>query len=156
MQPCFSFQLIYQLVGSIAVIALKTLLQVTAPGGNCWGNCLDIIKEKALIRTERCRIQPVCINLWFLLTLLAIVCFVACICLVIVFMIVVNPAVVTGLGQLLVWEWQSESYVLKQQGHFNSMVSLAYSPDGQYIVTRGEDGKVSDGILLENELLVAY
>ncbi|NXV97713.1 PWP2 protein, partial [Calonectris borealis] len=48
----------------------------------------------------------------------------------------------SGLGQLLVWEWQSESYVLKQQGHFNSMVSVAYSPDGQYIVTGGEDGKV--------------
>lgn len=48
----------------------------------------------------------------------------------------------SGLGQLLVWEWQSESYVLKQQGHFNSMVSLAYSPDGQYIVTGGDDGKV--------------
>lgn len=47
-----------------------------------------------------------------------------------------------GLGQLLVWEWQSESYVLKQQGHFNSMVALAYSPDGQYIVTGGDDGKV--------------
>ncbi|XP_034279782.1 periodic tryptophan protein 2 homolog [Pantherophis guttatus] len=47
-----------------------------------------------------------------------------------------------GLGQLLVWEWQSESYVLKQQGHFNSMVSLAYSPDGQYLVTGGDDGKV--------------
>lgn len=59
------------------------------------------------------------------------------------FMVVVNPAVLSGLGQLLVWEWQSESYVLKQQGHFNSMVSLAYSPDGQYIVTGGEDGKVS-------------
>uniref|UniRef100_A0A8C0C0K1 Small-subunit processome Utp12 domain-containing protein n=1 Tax=Buteo japonicus TaxID=224669 RepID=A0A8C0C0K1_9AVES len=58
----------------------------------------------------------------------------------------------SGLGQLLVWEWQSESYVLKQQGHFNSMVSLAYSPDGQYIVTGGEDGKVSGVILLKYEL----
>ncbi|XP_038616528.1 periodic tryptophan protein 2 homolog [Tachyglossus aculeatus] len=48
----------------------------------------------------------------------------------------------SGLGQLLVWEWQSESYVLKQQGHFNNMTSLAYSPDGQYVVTGGEDGKV--------------
>ncbi|KAM9695578.1 periodic tryptophan protein 2 homolog isoform 3-T3 [Trichechus inunguis] len=48
----------------------------------------------------------------------------------------------SGLGQLLVWEWQSESYVLKQQGHFNSMVTLAYSPDGQYIATGGDDGKV--------------
>ncbi|XP_069748532.1 PWP2 small subunit processome component [Narcine bancroftii] len=47
-----------------------------------------------------------------------------------------------GLGQLLVWEWQSESYVLKQQGHFNNMVTLSYSPDGQYLVTGGDDGKV--------------
>ena len=49
----------------------------------------------------------------------------------------------SGLGQLLVWEWQSETYVLKQQGHFNHMTSLAYSPDGQYIVTGGDDAKVS-------------
>uniref|UniRef100_H3CZ41 PWP2 small subunit processome component n=1 Tax=Tetraodon nigroviridis TaxID=99883 RepID=H3CZ41_TETNG len=48
----------------------------------------------------------------------------------------------SGKGQLLVWEWQSESYVFKQQGHLNNMASLAYSPDGQYIVTGGDDGKV--------------
>uniref|UniRef100_A0A803K9K3 PWP2, small subunit processome component n=1 Tax=Xenopus tropicalis TaxID=8364 RepID=A0A803K9K3_XENTR len=48
----------------------------------------------------------------------------------------------SGLGQLLVWEWQSESYVLKQQGHFNNMGALSYSPDGQHIVTGGDDGKV--------------
>lgn len=48
----------------------------------------------------------------------------------------------SGLGQLLVWEWQSESYVFKQQGHFNNMNSLAYSPDGQYLATGGDDGKV--------------
>lgn len=47
-----------------------------------------------------------------------------------------------GLGQLLVWEWQSESYVLKQQGHFNDMTCVTYSPDGQNIVTGGGDGKV--------------
>ncbi|KAL3880486.1 hypothetical protein ACJMK2_032721 [Sinanodonta woodiana] len=48
----------------------------------------------------------------------------------------------TGLGQLLVWEWQSETYVLKQQGHFNNMDCLAYSPNGQHIATGGDDGKV--------------
>ncbi|TFY55363.1 hypothetical protein EVG20_g9347 [Dentipellis fragilis] len=46
------------------------------------------------------------------------------------------------LGQLLVWEWQSESYVLKQQGHYFDMNTLAYSPDAQYIATGGDDGKV--------------
>jgi periodic tryptophan protein 2 len=46
------------------------------------------------------------------------------------------------LGQLLVWEWQSESYILKQQGHFDSINSLVYSPDGQKIVTTADDGKI--------------
>ncbi|XP_078051727.1 periodic tryptophan protein 2 homolog isoform X1 [Augochlora pura] len=45
-------------------------------------------------------------------------------------------------GQLLVWEWQSETYAMKQQGHSNNTNFLAYSPDGQYIVTGGDDGKV--------------
>ena len=46
------------------------------------------------------------------------------------------------LGQLLVWEWQSESYILKQQGHFDSMNALTYSPDGQRIITTADDGKI--------------
>ncbi|KAJ3260331.1 hypothetical protein HK103_000966 [Boothiomyces macroporosus] len=46
------------------------------------------------------------------------------------------------LGQLLVWEWQSESYILKQQGHQQDMTSIDYSKDGQYIATGGDDGKV--------------
>ena len=46
------------------------------------------------------------------------------------------------LGQLLVWEWQSETYVLKQQGHASGMNSLAYSPDGSLVATGGEDSKV--------------
>ena len=45
-------------------------------------------------------------------------------------------------GQLLVWEWQSESYILKQQGHFDSMNALIYSPDGQRIITTADDGKI--------------
>ncbi|KAJ3732921.1 WD40-repeat-containing domain protein [Lentinula guzmanii] len=46
------------------------------------------------------------------------------------------------LGQLLVWEWQSESYILKQQGHFLDLNTLAYSPDGQTVATGGDDGKL--------------
>ena len=47
-----------------------------------------------------------------------------------------------SLGQLLVWEWQSETYVLKQQGHFYDMNCVSYSPDGQLMATGGDDGKV--------------
>jgi periodic tryptophan protein 2 len=45
-------------------------------------------------------------------------------------------------GQLLVWEWQSETYVLKQQGHSQTLTTLAYSPDGALVATGAEDGKV--------------
>mmetsp|Transcript_40984 Transcript_40984/g.65913 ORF Transcript_40984/g.65913 Transcript_40984/m.65913 type:complete len:619 (+) Transcript_40984:942-2798(+) len=47
-----------------------------------------------------------------------------------------------NLGQLLVWEWQSETYVLKQQGHFYDLNTVAYSPDGQLVATGGDDAKV--------------
>lgn len=46
------------------------------------------------------------------------------------------------LGQLLVYEWQSESYILKQQGHFDTLNSLTYSPDGSRVITASEDGKI--------------
>lgn len=45
-------------------------------------------------------------------------------------------------GQLLVYEWQSESYILKQQGHFDAMNALCYSPDGSRVVTASDDGKI--------------
>ncbi|KAI5123252.1 hypothetical protein M0805_001341 [Coniferiporia weirii] len=48
----------------------------------------------------------------------------------------------TKLGQLLVWEWQSESYILKQQGHYFDMNTLSYTSDGQHVATGGDDGKV--------------
>eukprot|EP00298_Acanthocystis_sp_HF-20_P014129 c20648_g1_i2.p1 GENE.c20648_g1_i2~~c20648_g1_i2.p1 ORF type:complete len:886 (+),score=337.67 c20648_g1_i2:1034-3691(+) len=48
----------------------------------------------------------------------------------------------TKLGQLVVWEWKSESYILKQQGHSTNMSCLCYSADGQTIATGGRDSKV--------------
>mmetsp|Transcript_19430 Transcript_19430/g.28794 ORF Transcript_19430/g.28794 Transcript_19430/m.28794 type:complete len:893 (-) Transcript_19430:3154-5832(-) len=44
--------------------------------------------------------------------------------------------------QLLVWEWRSETYIVKQRGHAYGMRTMAYSPDGVVICTGGEDGKL--------------
>lgn len=46
------------------------------------------------------------------------------------------------MGQLLVWEWQSETYAMKQQAHSSRMNSLAYCSDGELVATGGDDGKV--------------
>ncbi|RHY31289.1 hypothetical protein DYB32_003624 [Aphanomyces invadans] len=46
------------------------------------------------------------------------------------------------LGQLLVWEWKSETYVLKQQGHYFDLNVLAYSPDGRLLATGADDAKL--------------
>lgn len=47
-----------------------------------------------------------------------------------------------SLGQLLVWEWQSEQYIMKQQSHTSEINSIDYSPDGQFIASGGADGKL--------------
>lgn len=45
-------------------------------------------------------------------------------------------------GQLVVWEWQSETYMLKQQSHSQRILTVQYSPDGSLLATGAEDGKV--------------
>ncbi|KAH0841824.1 Periodic tryptophan protein 2 like protein [Fonsecaea pedrosoi] len=45
-------------------------------------------------------------------------------------------------GQLLVWEYTSESNVLKQSSHLDTMTTLTYSPDSSRIITGADDGLI--------------
>lgn len=45
-------------------------------------------------------------------------------------------------SKLMVWEWQSETYILNQQSHGQKIKAISYSPDGSLIATGAEDGKV--------------
>lgn len=45
-------------------------------------------------------------------------------------------------GQLLVWEHTSESNILKQSSHLDTMTTLSYSPDSTRIVTGSDDGLI--------------
>ena len=45
-------------------------------------------------------------------------------------------------GQLLVWEHASESHILKQSNHSDSMTALSYSPKSDRIVTGASDGNI--------------
>ncbi|CAL8068598.1 unnamed protein product [Calicophoron daubneyi] len=45
-------------------------------------------------------------------------------------------------GQIIVWEWRSQTCFLKAESHARQMTSLAYSPDGLHLATGGYDSKV--------------
>ncbi|KAJ9190078.1 hypothetical protein P3X46_001311 [Hevea brasiliensis] len=60
------------------------------------------------------------------------------------------------LGQLLVWEWQSESYILKQQGHYFDVNCLAFSPYSQLLATGADDNKVKVWILSSSFFFVTF
>jgi periodic tryptophan protein 2 len=45
-------------------------------------------------------------------------------------------------GQLLVWEHASESHILKQSSHLDTLTTLSYSPDSTRIITGSDDGLI--------------
>jgi periodic tryptophan protein 2 len=45
-------------------------------------------------------------------------------------------------GQVLVWEWQTERYVLRQHGHQQDMRAVAYGPQARLLCTGGGDGTI--------------
>lgn len=50
-----------------------------------------------------------------------------------------------AVGQLLVWEWRSETYVLKQQGHHWGVQCVAFSPSGQMSLRHEKTLSTTDG-----------
>jgi len=46
------------------------------------------------------------------------------------------------LGQLLVWDWRAETYVLRQQGHHYDAACAAFSPDGAVVASGADDSRV--------------
>lgn len=46
------------------------------------------------------------------------------------------------LGQLVVWEWQSESMILNQTAHYDIIECFDFSNTSRVIATGGVDGKV--------------
>ncbi|RNF11686.1 periodic tryptophan protein 2-like protein [Trypanosoma rangeli] len=46
------------------------------------------------------------------------------------------------LKQLLLWDWKSEAYVLKDQGHYYDISRTAITADSSSIISGGDDGKV--------------
>ena len=56
------------------------------------------------------------------------------------------------LNQLLVWEWKSESYIYKQQGHMNDINLIAFSPEGAQLACGVEDGRIKKFDLIFIEL----
>ncbi|KAG8346487.1 WD domain [Trypanosoma vivax] len=46
------------------------------------------------------------------------------------------------LKQILVWDWKSEAYVLKEQSHYYDINRAAITGDSNSIISGGDDGKV--------------
>lgn len=50
---------------------------------------------------------------------------------------------IKSLGQLIVWEWKSQSYIFKQKGLIYDSVAMAvYKNGGKFIATGTNDGEV--------------
>ncbi|KAI0560681.1 WD40-repeat containing protein [Gracilaria domingensis] len=51
-------------------------------------------------------------------------------------------ALASSTGQILIWDWQAETHILKQQAHVLMATSVAFSPDGRAVATGSKDGRV--------------
>eukprot|EP00392_Amoebophrya_sp_AT5.2_P012167 g12262.t1 len=54
-------------------------------------------------------------------------------------------------GQMLVWEWQSETYILKQQGHHHGTSCVAFAPSGVRAGSATGSNKAMSGAVAEGQ-----
>ena len=60
------------------------------------------------------------------------------------------------LNQLFVWEWKSETYIYKQQGHMNDINVIAYSPEGGQLASGADDGRIEIFDISSSNCLITF
>ena len=60
------------------------------------------------------------------------------------------------LNQLFVWEWKSETYIYKQQGHMNDINLIAFSPEGGQLASGAEDGRIKVFDISSSNCLITF
>ena len=60
------------------------------------------------------------------------------------------------LGQLFIWEWKSESFVYKQQGHFFDITTISYSPDASQIASGASDGRIKIWDVFNTSCIITF
>ena len=60
------------------------------------------------------------------------------------------------LNQLFVWEWKSETYIYKQQGHMNDINVIAFSPEGGQLASGADDGRIKIFDISSSNCLITF
>ena len=60
------------------------------------------------------------------------------------------------LNQLFVWEWKSETYIYKQQGHMNDITIISFSPEGAQLASGADDGRIKIFDISSSNCLITF
>ena len=60
------------------------------------------------------------------------------------------------LNQLFVWEWKSETYIYKQQGHMNDINIISFSPEGGQLASGADDGRIKIFDISSSNCLITF
>ena len=60
------------------------------------------------------------------------------------------------LNQLFVWEWKSETYIYKQQGHMNDINKISFSPEKGQLASGADDGRIKIFDISSSNCLITF